>query len=257
METVDRLRALLEQRRNRAEIYSRSDYWDRKAQELDGSAVSMWRNRHLNELYHAEQTALIEALAPDVAGLDVLDVGCGTGRMSAYFANRGAKVVGVDFASSAIEIARRDHAAATIDYRVGSVFELPFEAEFDLAISWGTLTIASRTHADLAVALERIRAALRPGGRALLLEPVHDSFLHRVLRISEREFLAAMSAAGFDVLEVRHMHFWPARLALAFIEWPRSVTRAAYAAGDGVMGAIFRRRRFGDYQMFHAARTGT
>ena len=56
------------------------------------------------EIYDAEQNPLISLEEPevdrllgDVAGLDIVDVGCGTGRHALRLAARGANVVGVDF----------------------------------------------------------------------------------------------------------------------------------------------------------------
>ena len=47
-----------------------------------------------------------ELLGPVPAGLDVLDVGCGTGIASRQMAQRGAKVLGVELAPGMAEIAR-------------------------------------------------------------------------------------------------------------------------------------------------------
>lgn len=47
-----------------------------------------------------------ELLGPVPAGLDVLDVGCGTGIASRQIAQRGAKVLGVELAPRMAEIAR-------------------------------------------------------------------------------------------------------------------------------------------------------
>ena len=47
-----------------------------------------------------------ELLGPVPAGLDVLDVGCGTGIASRQMAQRGAKVLGVELAPRMAEIAR-------------------------------------------------------------------------------------------------------------------------------------------------------
>lgn len=46
------------------------------------------------------------ALLGDVAGLRVLDAGCGEGRFSRMLAERGARVVGVDVSARMVELAR-------------------------------------------------------------------------------------------------------------------------------------------------------
>src|SRR6185436_4271663 len=107
-----------------------------------------------------------DAALGDVRGRDVLDVGCGTGRISRHLAGRGARVVGFDFAAKAVEIARQEGGEG-IEYRVQSVFDLDDHERYDAAVAWGTVTVACRDAGELADALRRIRAAVRPGGRVV------------------------------------------------------------------------------------------
>ena len=95
---------LIKNRWNREQVYSRAEYWDSKASELQGDAVSMWSNNNLNRLYHIEHMKLVESFLTDLEGKKVLDVGCGTGYMSRYLADRGAQVTAFDFSSKVIEI---------------------------------------------------------------------------------------------------------------------------------------------------------
>jgi len=71
------------------------------------------------------------------------------------------------------------------------------------------------TGGQLLDALTRIRKALRDDGRLLLLEPIHRGFLSRSLDMSLRDFQGKMREAGFVILHVEPMHFWPIRLFLA------------------------------------------
>lgn len=50
-------------------------------------------------------------------GAPLLDIGCGSGAMSAIMARNGFPTLGIDFAPSAIELARSTHARATDDLR--------------------------------------------------------------------------------------------------------------------------------------------
>jgi 2-polyprenyl-3-methyl-5-hydroxy-6-metoxy-1,4-benzoquinol methylase len=240
------LRTMWRQRRQRAELYSTADYWDSKARSLQGQAVSMWQNNHLNALYEAEQRVCLDAALGEVVGRDILDVGCGTGRISRYLAARGAQVVGFDFAREAVEIARRTP-GPEVAYLVQSVFDLDEDERYDAAVSWGTLTVACRNEDELGDALSRIRAAVRPGGRAALLEPIHSGFLARVLSVDLQGFCTVMRRRGFRIERVEQLHFWPARLALAFYEFPRPITTAGYRIGQGLM-RLPGLRRLGDYK---------
>ena len=71
----------------------------------------------------------------DLAGRDVLDIGCGDGRTSRRLAGRGANVLGVDPDEAAIALAR---AAGTTDgcrFRAADVLDLVLPpASFDLVV---------------------------------------------------------------------------------------------------------------------------
>ncbi len=96
------LLTMIRQRRNRKNLYSTADYWDSKAATFDTTAVSMWPNQSLNCLYDEEQRRMIDRHMGRVNGLEVLDVGCGTGRLSRWLVYRGARVTGVYFSYGAL-----------------------------------------------------------------------------------------------------------------------------------------------------------
>jgi 2-polyprenyl-3-methyl-5-hydroxy-6-metoxy-1,4-benzoquinol methylase len=240
------LRAMLRQRRQRARIYSTAEYWNSKADSLEGAAVSMWPNNYLNALHEADQLECLDGALGPVGGRAVLDIGCGTGRISRHLAARGAHVLGFDFAEGAVEIAQGLD-GPNVSYRVQSVFDLDERERFDVAVALGSLTVACHDARELADALTRIRGALRPGARAVLLEPVHRGFLARVLSMEIGEFCSVMRAQGFEIERVEQLHFWPARFALAFLEVPRPITKAVYRVGRALM-KLPGLRRMGDYK---------
>ena len=55
------------------------------------------------------------------AGMDVLDLGCGTGVTTKYIAELGAKVIGIDISPKLIEFARENSSHENIKYLVGDV----------------------------------------------------------------------------------------------------------------------------------------
>ncbi|SFO93701.1 class I SAM-dependent methyltransferase [Hydrogenimonas thermophila] len=66
----------------------------------------------------------------------VLDIGCGDGVLSYFFAKEGAIVFGIDYSDIAIEFAKEKTKSFHIDFRQGSAYELPFEDNsFDIVIS--------------------------------------------------------------------------------------------------------------------------
>ena len=74
----------------------------------------------------------------DVLGLGpgsrVLDVGCGPGRHARALGERGVEVVGVDISERFVQIARED-APPGVRFERMDARELPFDGEFDAAIS--------------------------------------------------------------------------------------------------------------------------
>jgi trans-aconitate methyltransferase len=72
--------------------------------------------------------AVVELLAPR-AGERVLDIGCGTGELTADIAGRGAIVTGLDFSDDMLKTARERHPAIT--FRVADAQALPSDGTFD------------------------------------------------------------------------------------------------------------------------------
>lgn len=69
---------------------------------------------------HKHNTSLkssLEDIVGDVKGKTILDLGCGIGEFTKYFANNGAKsVVGVDISKKVLEYARENNNADNIEY---------------------------------------------------------------------------------------------------------------------------------------------
>jgi len=115
----------------------------------------------------------------DPAGKVVLDYGCGPGYLTEELLERGAvHVTGIDISEAEIERAREDAKAKGLADRcthlVADAHDLEFEDDsFDLIVGDSILH-----HLDMKIALEELRRILRPGGRAVFMEPMwHSPFL--------------------------------------------------------------------------------
>jgi 2-polyprenyl-3-methyl-5-hydroxy-6-metoxy-1,4-benzoquinol methylase len=247
---------MLAQRRMREAIYSTSEYWDSKAIHLEGHAISMWPNNNLNRLYHEEQMRILAAWLSDLYGKSVLDLGCGTGRLSRWLAERGARVVGIDFSAKSVAIASKQGPPGNPTYRTQSMFDLEARDCYDFIVSWGSITVACRSAAEVRQVMEKLRRAVHAGGGVVLLEPIHRGFLHRVLAMDLVEFKSIMQEAGFRVCSDVPMHFWPARLALAFFPLPNWLTSSAYRIGQMIM-RVPGFRSMGDYTAIRAVAIST
>src|SRR5213080_973694 len=107
--------------------------------------------------------------AVDMAGVrpgaKALDVATGTGDLAIALEQRGANVVGVDFAEKMLEIARRK--APGIEFAQGNALALDFpDDRFDAA----TVGFGARNFDDLDQGLSEMARVVRPGGRVVVLE---------------------------------------------------------------------------------------
>jgi 2-polyprenyl-3-methyl-5-hydroxy-6-metoxy-1,4-benzoquinol methylase len=243
---VDSFVAKFRNRFKRRGLYADAAYWNAKALELEGNAGSMWPNRYLNDIYHRQHLSFIDAVLPDVNGRTILDIGCGIGRISRHLAERGAIVRGFDFSSEAIDIASKRTPGNNPTFEVRSVHDLSAQQEFDFIIVFGVLCVACRNADELMNALRRIRDALKPGGSLLLFEPIHRGFLRRVLKMGSREYLGILQQAGFDVVSLQKLHFWPIMLAISPFHWPKWITELACFVDQSAM-KLLRHKMGGDY----------
>lgn len=105
----------------------------------------------------------------DVAGLPVLDYGCGHGMAAVVLARRGARVTAFDLSPGYLAEAQRRAAAndATIEFVQADAEHLPF-ADGRFARVWGNAILH---HLDPWRAAQELHRVLQPGGIAVFCEP--------------------------------------------------------------------------------------
>jgi SAM-dependent methyltransferase len=113
----------------------------------------------------------ILAMAGDVRGKRVLDVGCASGGLSAQLVRHGASVVGIDLNPLLIERAR-ERLGSKIEFRVADISEpLAFESDsFDVVAA----SLVLHYLEDWGPPLHEFARILRPGG-ALVLSTHHPT----------------------------------------------------------------------------------
>jgi ArsR family transcriptional regulator len=142
--------------------------------------------------------ALVELTVAAPLG-DLLDIGCGQGRILKLLASRAQRAVGVDIDSDARRRARAELLLAgtpNTTLRQGDMMSLPFaDQEFDTIILDDVLCDAP----DPAAVIQEATRLLNPGGRMLFLAAAGDADL-KDLRV---KFAAWAASAGLRLAPPR------------------------------------------------------
>ena len=144
--------------------------WDVEAARYVAAGERAWRAAPGGETWgiYGIPEAELGMLPDDLAGLDAIELGCGTGYVSAWMARRGARPVGIDNSAKQLETAARLQREHGIDFPLvhGNAERVPYpDASFDFAISeYGAVLWA-----DPAAWVPEAARLLRPGGRLHVL----------------------------------------------------------------------------------------
>jgi SAM-dependent methyltransferase len=136
--------------------------------------------------------------------LTILDIGCGTGAMSARL-RRWGKVVSADFSPLALNFSRRRKLTNLVG---ADAMHLPFgEGKFDVLVAMDMLEHLP----DDCAALSEFARVLKPGGRVIATVPAymhlwseHDIALMHHRRYVRRELSERFTKAGFKVEKLSH-----------------------------------------------------
>jgi SAM-dependent methyltransferase len=141
--------------------------WDRWAPDWVASGERNWASPEAEwGIWGIPESEL--HMLDDVAGLDAIELGCGTAYVSAWLARRGARPVGIDNSVAQLETARRLQVEHGLEFPLihGNAEKVPLpDASFDLAIS----EYGACIWADPYRWIPEAARLLRPGGRLSFL----------------------------------------------------------------------------------------
>jgi SAM-dependent methyltransferase len=171
-------------------------------------------------------------VVPDVAGKDVIELGCGTAYFSAWLARRGARPVGVDITPAQLETARQMQAETGLEFPLleANAEDVPLpDASFDLALS----EYGASIWCDPYKWIPEAARLLRPGGELLFLrnstismlcaalDGWHETLqrpqrgLHRLdweddntteFQLGHGDLFKVLRDSGFDVLDLVELY---------------------------------------------------
>jgi ubiquinone/menaquinone biosynthesis C-methylase UbiE len=135
--------------------------------------------------YTAAEGELFISRLPIRAGMDVLDVACGTGNLAIPAARTGARVIGVDIAENLLVQARARAAGenlnATFQYGDAEALQFP-DASFDVVVSMYGAMFAPRPEV---VARELVRV-VRPRGLIAMANWTPEGFVGKSFAVTGR-----------------------------------------------------------------------
>jgi SAM-dependent methyltransferase len=146
--------------------HSNQRYWTTQAADYAAPGRRHWTEEPHWGIWEIPEAEL--RVLPDVNGLDVVELGCGTAYWSAWLARRGARPVGVDLTEAQLATARELQAEHGLDFPLlhASAEAVPLpDASFDLAFS----EYGASLWCEPALWLAEAARLLRRGGRLIFL----------------------------------------------------------------------------------------
>ena len=210
-------------RRNRA-------WWNARAASFVAAGEAAWeRDVPRWGIWGVPESAL-HLLPDDVAGMDAIELGCGTAYVSAWLARRGARVVALDPSEAQLAAARRLQRRHRVDFALlhANAEAVPCrDGRFDLAVS----EYGASLWADPARWVAEAARVLRPGGRLVFLV---NSFVMMLCMPAEDGVAATdrLLRPGFGMYRVE----WPGDPSVEFHlshgDWIRCLRGAGFEIED-------------------------
>jgi SAM-dependent methyltransferase len=191
--------------------------WDIMARDYAEPGRRNWREEPSWGIWGIPETDV--HLLPDVAGLDTIELGCGTAYVSSWLARRGARPIGIDNSAEQLRTARALQEEFGLSFPLihGNAEQAPLpDAGFDLAIS----EYGAGIWCDPYRWIPEAARLLRPGGRLIFL--VNGTIL--MLCTPDQEGIAADRQLKRDYFGM-HRFDWPddhsVEFHLGYGEWIR------------------------------------
>ena len=212
-------------------VRNRASWTSSNAAYTHEQALRAWTKADIDWGVFGIPESQVNAL-PDVAGKDVVELGCGTAYFSAWLARRGARPVGVDVTPAQLETARQMQRETGIEFPLleANAEDVPLpDASFDVALS----EYGASIWCDPYKWIPEAARLLRPGGELVFLRNSTLSMLcatlegwsemlqrpqrglHRMdwededtteFQLGHGELFRVLRESGFDVLDLIELY---------------------------------------------------
>jgi 2-polyprenyl-3-methyl-5-hydroxy-6-metoxy-1,4-benzoquinol methylase len=190
----------------------------------------------------------------DRRGVDLLDVGCGSGTLLGLLKARGIRPTGVDFSSEAARVAEQENGVRVV---VGSLSQAGFpDASFDIVTLFHVMEHVTNPRS----VLSEVSRILKPDGAVVLQVPNIDSWQFKafgakwygldiprhVIDYSKDSMLKLLAASGFVPRRIRHFNLRDNAPAFVSSMFPsldpvsRAVRHRKHGVREGLPAAWFR-----------------
>ena len=174
---------MMERKINKSKAKLEKIFWNHRFQEFSPLKLNNEKDYEEYFLSHPYLRYILDYFG-NIKGKSILDLGCGNGWVSIYFARSKANVYCCDISEKAIEITQEMARVNNIKLKadVMSSEELKYEdGKFDFIFGNAILH-----HTELPQARDEIYRVLKKGGKAAFIEPmVYNTLLQLYRRISK------------------------------------------------------------------------
>ncbi len=188
------------------EFQNQARHWSRHAARYNELFLDPFAPNVENPLWSAL------AAVPDAEHKSVADLGCGTGPLLPYLAERFGQVIALDFAPAMLEAARQrlgQSAADRVNFLERPIHDLAdFAGQVDVAVAINSLVMPDVRMIDRS--LRAIRASLRPDGQFVGIVPSLDAISYHTMLLMDQAIdqgLEPKEAENFASLNVERRRY--------------------------------------------------
>lgn len=124
------------------------------------TAYDSWYDSPVGQVYDIQEKRAVSSLLPPAGDSStLLEVGSGTGHWSAWFAEKGYQVTGIDVSSAMVTVAE-GKGLQNVQFIAGDFMTAAFDGDFDVVAAITTLEFIP----GYSGALDKMRSLINPGG---------------------------------------------------------------------------------------------